>query len=126
MRKNVLKRQDGMSLIGLLTVVFLIISFALIAMKLVPLYMRNHTIKSVMAGMTDAPGVTKMSTRKIKQSILRRLDINSIYEFDRKTLTVKKVKGYFELRAEYEVREPIVGNIDVVLSFKELTKIPIR
>ena len=126
MKKILLKRQQGMSMIGMLIVIMLIIGFALLAMKLTPIYIRNNSIKTILEGMSDTPGITKMTPKKIKKMIIRRIDINSIYDFDNKTLTVKKVKGYFVLKAEYEVREHLVGNVDVVLSFKEKTEIPIR
>ena len=115
-----------MSLIGLLTVIILILSLALLAMKMIPVYMRNHTIRTVIEGMQDEPGITKMSPGNIKKMVMRRLDINSVYDFDRKTLSVKKVKGYYNIIVEYEVRQDVMGNVDLVMSFNEISKIPLR
>lgn len=119
-------RQGGMSFIGLLTVIILIISMALLAMKMVPVYLRNHTIRNVIEGMKDVPGVSQMSSRKIKQLVLRRLDINSVYDFDNSTLSVQKVQGHHVIKAEYEVRQDVIGNVDIVMSFNEVAKVPLR
>ncbi|OGT89593.1 MAG: hypothetical protein A2286_12655 [Gammaproteobacteria bacterium RIFOXYA12_FULL_61_12] len=119
------KRERGMTLIGFLIVVSLVISAALVVMKVGPYYLRNHSIKEVLDGLKEAPGITKMAPGQIKAMVIRRLDINSVYGFDSKSLNVTNEKGHIVVTADYEVREHIAGNLDVVLTFKEKTEIPI-
>lgn len=126
MRASFRNGQRGLSLVGFLMVMGLAIFFALIGMKMGPYYLRNHSINTVLQGMKDEPGVTKMAPNQIKDLIMRRLDINSVYNFDRKDINVAKDRGFFIMTAEYEVREHIVGNVDVILGFKNKAEIPIQ
>ncbi|MBU0499502.1 MAG: DUF4845 domain-containing protein [Gammaproteobacteria bacterium] len=126
MQKSLSRDQRGMSLIGFLIVVALVIFTALLAMKLGPYYLRHNTIKSVLDGIRDEPGITKMAPGQIKDMVMRRLDINSVYNFDRKSLNVTKDKGFYVIAVDYEVREHVVGNADALLTFKDKTEIPIQ
>ena len=119
-------KQRGMSLIGMLMVIILIISFALLGIKIVPLYLQNHTVKKVIDGLNDEPGITKMSPRRIRQLTMKRMNVNSVYHFKEDYLSVSKGRKYITVIADYEVRENIVGNLDVMLTFHEKTEIPLR
>ena len=119
------RTQKGMTFTGVLVVVVMIVAMALTAMKLIPTYIRHSSIKTVMRNFKEEPGVTKMHPKKIKQMALNRLDINSVYDFDPKTLEVKREKKYIVLSTDYEVRKNMVANIDVVVKFSERVEIPI-
>ena len=50
----------------------------------------------------------------------RRLKINGVYDFNVKdNVKVTREKGRTTVRVKYEVRRPVVGNVDVVVYFDD-------
>ncbi|MCB1800504.1 MAG: DUF4845 domain-containing protein [Gammaproteobacteria bacterium] len=93
--------------------------FILIGIKMVPTYLENYSIRQVLKNMENDRAVRKMTPGEVRQSFIKRLKINSVYNFDRDTLKIKKEKTGTSIEVDYEVRKPVAGNVAVVMSFKE-------
>ena len=93
--------------------------FALIAIKMVPTYLENYSIRHVLEVMENDREVRKMTPREMKKSFIKRIKINSVYEFDRNALKIKKGKDGFHIDVNYEVRKPVAGNVSIVMEFSE-------
>ncbi len=119
------RQQNGVTLIGWIVIIALVVSIAMLVAVLTPVYVQNFALRSVMDGMKEEPGVTQMTPKKIKDLISRRLYVNEVREFDMKNLNVEKKKGHIIITADYEIRRHLAGNIDAVLTFNEKTDIPI-
>jgi hypothetical protein len=77
-----------------------------------------------MEAMAHDPSLKDASTRELKSSFMRRININSIYDFPKNGFRVDRSHGGGTvLRIDYEKREPMVGNIDVVMHFKKEVKL---
>ena len=62
--------------------------------------------------------VHQMSKADIRGSLAKRFRVNSLRGFDlREVIKIERNKVDTSLSVEYEKREPIVFNIDIVLSF---------
>ncbi|MFC1684668.1 DUF4845 domain-containing protein [Pseudomonadota bacterium] len=114
-----LKKQRGMTGLGWLTVLFLIGFFAFLALKLIPIYLEHHSIKSVIMSLNQEPQITKKSPAEVRKLILKRLKINSVYDFKKEYLKIKKGGGVMTVSVVYDVREPMIGNVDILVAFKE-------
>jgi Tfp pilus assembly major pilin PilA len=113
-------RQRGMTMISWLIVLGIAVFFVLIGIKMVPTYLENYSIKQVLANMQNDRTVRKMTPKEMRESFMKRIKINSVYEFDRKWITIKKEKSGGTLFAvDYEIRKPVAGNVSIVMAFSD-------
>ena len=118
--------QRGMTPIGWILVFLLIAFFTLITLKLVPIYIDSFTIGSVISDLKKEPGIGSKSPREVLATIEKRLDINMVKGVTADDIIVEKVGDTMSISAEYEVRENILGNVDVVVSFNKSVEVSAR
>lgn len=121
---NLHTKQKGLTLIGWIFVLAVGLFFLLLALSIMPSYIRYQTIASVMDTMVDEAAFSKASPKKIKGSFERRIDINGVYDFDMTTLTVtRSMKGMMEMTLEYQDLKPMVGNVEALITFKKTVQL---
>ena len=111
--------QAGMSFLGILLVVAIVGSAVTLVLKLGPHYIDFYTVKSVIEDLPDQK-VHEMSRRDIQESLQKRFKVNNLRDF--KVVDILKIeRGRDEttLLVNYEQREHLVSNVDIVLAFKE-------
>jgi len=111
--------QRGVTFTGLAALVGLIAFFALIAIRLAPIYIENFSIVSAMKSTFEQEGVDDMSAGEIQQSLTRRMSIDNVDAIDGSDVVVSRDEGALVLSVEYEVRTAMFGNVDLVVSFDE-------
>jgi|SRR5690554_921536 len=110
--------QQGLSPLGVLLVVMLFAFFLVSGLKLLPHYMDFSQLKTVYQNINDQPNIDAMSPQDVQSAISRALSINSLGDFDIKENTViSKESGHLKVGLDYEVREHLFANINVVLTF---------
>ncbi len=109
--------QRGMTAIGWLLVLGLIAFFTLITLRLVPLYLEFAKVASVFESLQTEPGVTRMSKGEILSLIQKRFDVNDVANVNARDTKVSKDKGRLNISIQYERREHLISNIDVVATF---------
>ena len=115
--------QKGMTAIGWLLVLGLIAFFTLITLRLIPAYLEFAKVSSVLESLQDEPGITRKSKTEIIKMITKRFDVNDVYDVDPKIVKVSKDKGVLKVSINYERREHMVGNIDVIATFDKLVEV---
>ncbi len=113
------KKQQGMTGLGWMTVIFLICFFAFVGIKLLPVYMENYSVKSIIKAVKQEPNIAKKSAAAVRALINKRLLINGIRDIKKEHISIKKFAGVLSVKIEYEVRKPLFGNMDAVMSFKD-------
>ena len=109
-------KQKGMTLIGFIFVLAFVIFLSFIGMKIGPMYMEYYSVVSAMNGIASERGSARLSPYQIKLRFLTRLNVS--YTENVKESHLKIIRGNgVHMRVTYEVREPIVGNLDVVAKF---------
>lgn len=108
--------QRGITLIGFLIVLAIVGFFAYIAMKLVPIYNEYFSIVSAMKAVQSEPGIANKTPTEIRGMLSRRFDIGYVKSVEPQDAKITRADGYI-LQIKYEVREPFVYNIDLVVSF---------
>ncbi len=118
--KYLARQQRGIGLLGWMFIIAVALFFALLGMKMVPAYINYFDMVKVMESMAQDPSLKEAGTVQLKNSFLRRIDINGIYDFPKDGFKVDRSRGEGTiLRVDYEKREPLVGNVDVVMHFKK-------
>jgi hypothetical protein len=119
-------RQRGMTPIGWILVFLLIAFFTLVALKLVPIYLDSFTIGSVISDMRQEPGIAAKTPREVVAMIEKRLDINMVEGITADDIFVEKRGDTMTISAEYEIREKMLGNVDVIISFNKTVEVESR
>ncbi len=113
------KKQKGMSLVGFLIVLAMVIFFAYLGMRIAPIYIEFYSVKQAMNGIADEPGSANYSPYDLKAKFLDRLFINySAGNVKSENIRVVRNNGVW-LVVKYDVRKPVMGNLDVIASFDE-------
>ncbi len=118
-----LKYQRGLTGIAWMIVIALIMFFAYVAILLLPIYLENNSVKSVIGDLAD--GDDKFTTAtQLRKIINRRLDINMATSVSSSDITISRDANIFVVTIDYEVREPFLGNIDLLFTFNSEVEVP--
>lgn len=123
-------KQRGLGLIGWSMLIVAVGFVLLTTAKLVPAYISNHTVRDCLEQVVnDSPirkGFSAMQSQvAIKNSLRKRLNMNDIDVVNlNDDLEFTREDGGVMVDVYYEVRKPLMGNIDVVLSFEESVLVP--
>lgn len=114
-----LQRQQGMTLFGWIVVLGLIAFFVLLTLRLMPNYLENFKVAETLQSLRNEPEITRKSTVEIRKLIDRRFMINDVTSIAAKDVQITNEKGRMTVRAQYEIRVPVLGNVDAVTKFDE-------
>jgi hypothetical protein len=118
MKGKAMKRtQSGMTLIGFVIVLAVVGLFAYIGMKLIPMYSEYYAVKSALKGLSAEPGIADQDPAKIQDLFFRRLYISYAENVKPENVKIKRVDAGWQMDVNYEVRKPIISNLDVVGKF---------
>ncbi len=118
--------QRGMTAIGWLLVLGLIAFFTLITLRLVPIYLEYAKVVSVLESLSSEKGIGSKPRREIISLVTKRFDMNDVRKVSPKLVKLSKDKNKTRISIEYERREHLVSNIDVVVSFNKQIEVPSR
>ncbi|WP_372012868.1 DUF4845 domain-containing protein [Pseudoxanthomonas sp. 10H] len=111
------RKQSGLSLVAFLVVLAVVGFAAYIGMKLFPMYQEYYSVRTAMKGLANEPGVGDMDPRRIQDLFFRRLDMSYSDNVKPQNVKFERTDGGWDMRVQYEVRRPLVGNLDVVGHF---------
>jgi len=123
MRTMKVYKQSGMTLIGFIFVLSFVIFLTYIGMKIGPIYMEYYSVVSAMNGVASERGSARYSPYDIKVKVLNRLYVSYSAE-NVKEQHIKLIRrNGVNLRIAYEVRKPVIGNLDVVAKFDKTVRL---
>ena len=70
----------------------------------------------------NQPGIGTKSPKEIRDNLFNRLYVSYVKSVTRDKVKILR-KGGLKLQVKYEVREPIMGNLDVVVSFDKTVRL---
>lgn len=122
-----IKQQRGMTGLGVLAIAILVIFAGYLCLKLAPPYYQNYLVVSTLKTIVkEYEGEPTVNFQQFKRDITRqfddRLHINSVYDVKKEHLTMRQVKNTVEISLDYKIQVHIVGNMDVLLHFKDRVK----
>ena len=112
------RKQSGITMIGFLITLALIILFIYCGMKIIPMYTEFYSVKQAMAGIAKEPEMGNASKDKVRQMFKRRLDIsyaNTVLKMD--PLKIESTDSGYKMTVDYERREELIANLDIVGKF---------
>lgn len=113
------RKPKGMSLIGFILVLIMVMFFVFLAMRIAPIYLEYYSVVSAMNGLANERGSAQFSAYDIKAKVLNRLYVSyTDGNVAEENIRIVRRQGV-QLRITYEVRKPLMGNLDVIASFDE-------
>jgi hypothetical protein len=120
------RTQAGMTMWGVMMVFALIAFFSLLTLKLLPPYLENMRVKTVLANLQAQPNVASMSNDDVRNALERRFDIEDVTRVDlRKDLKVEMVPNSKQkrIRIVYQVQVPLAYNVSALMDFDDSVEV---
>ena len=118
MKPHFPKRQAGMGVGGWLMVLFIAGTVMTLAAKVVPVYADQHTMVSILDGMAIENGLGQKRDTELYKLIKSRFKMNNIRDFAIKdNIAIDRTSNGVEVVLKYEVRMPLIQNMDMIASF---------
>ena len=110
-------QQRGVSLSGLLMWSVVLVMMAILGMKLMPVYAEYSSIQKALVGIASDPDFEDTTSRQIRESFIKRSQIDDIRAVTGKDIEIKKENKQRVLEISYSVIVPVVANISLFIEF---------
>ncbi|MBT2748216.1 MULTISPECIES: DUF4845 domain-containing protein [unclassified Lysobacter] len=117
------RNQSGITLIGFIIVLGLAGVFVYVGMKLVPMYTEFYSVKRSLADLAKEPGAGHMDSAKARDLFFRRMDMSYVDSVKPENFKIVRSDGGMQITVNYEVRRPLIANLDVVGRFNAVQQL---
>src|SRR5699024_10763448 len=90
----------------------------LATIRLVPVYLEYSSVRTVINNVISDSNTTMLSEHQIRDTIAKRFQVNRVESLTASDLDIKKDGVRLSIKVDYEVREPLVANVGLVVTFK--------
>jgi len=113
-----LRHQSGIGWLGWVTILLLVGSVGLFALRLVPIYLDYFQVLDVARSLQRESGVAGKSKSALKTLVASRFRQNNIYKLKPTILKFSKSSQQrLIVHIDYEERATLFGNIDILVTF---------
>lgn len=114
------RRESGLTLIGFIIVLAMVLFFAYAGMRVVPMYLEYHALGNALKTLQNDPAAKSMPPQKLKQKIQTSLWASyANNNIKTEHMHISKKSDGINIRVAYDVRKPFLGNIDIIGSFEK-------
>ena len=128
--RNIIRKQDGLTGIGIIFVLAVLAGVVLLVLRLFPLYNEKFQVVSTLNTVASQPDAATYTTKTAGKAFMRAISTTTINRFDDRTikenLKVLKPKKKGDpriLHFQYEARNKFFADIEFALVFDK--KIPL-
>jgi len=126
---HMIKRESGMSLIGGLITVALIIVVTTLAIKIIPVYIKDMNIHAEMNKLGDdilkSQETSRITPETIKSHLLNRFALKGVTEITSDEIVVTESEVNFNVRVQHEFKARIIQDKYFTLNSNRTVNIPI-
>ena len=119
MKRGSSERQRGLTVIGMLLLIVVLGFMALVAMKVIPMYIQYFTIKSTIESIRKEPQLAQMGLMEIQTAIQKRFDIGYVDKITAKDIKLRNDRSGRVLDLVYEDDQPLFYGLHIVLKVNE-------
>jgi hypothetical protein len=112
------RKQSGMTMLGFLITLAVVMFFLYCGMKVVPMYIEFYSVKKALASIANEQDASNASKENIRAMFKRHLTIDYVSIIKPEMLKIDSTDAGYNLVVEYERREELFANLDVVGKFK--------
>lgn len=114
-----LKKQRGATFVFWVFFLALIGFLIMIGIKLFPVYYKGFATQKIVEDLAAEMQEKKPNKKQLWIAIDKRININSIYGVNKEHFVYESGKGSYSFGLDYEVRVPIVANLDAIVRFDQ-------
>lgn len=114
-----LKKQRGLTMISWIFVAAGVGVFALVFMKLIPVYLDNYAVKGALKSIMEDDSMRASSKEQVVEAIMKRININEITDVERDNITVQKDPNQLVVDVDYAAQRQMIGNVYLFVVFNE-------
>jgi len=119
---KIICKQDGLTFLGFLIVLGVIGAFALMALRLFPLYNEKFKVLAVMQSVANQPNSGSMTQAEVWKVFYNNADVQGVRMFGENKVVMEHVKlekedGAPVLHVFFEKRNKLFDDIELVLNF---------
>lgn len=111
------RHQQGMTLTSFIVVLAVVGVFVYMGMKLIPMYSEYFAVKKAVESMAREPEMASNPPEKIKDLFFRRMEVDYVGNIKPENVKVARKDAGWIMTVDYEVRRPLIANLDVVGHF---------
>ena len=113
-----LRQQKGMTGIAMAMILVLVAFFAMVVLRLFPIYMEHFSVTSHLKTLSKDEGASQKTNSEIISKLTKSFGIDDVKNVTGEHIFIEREKGgVVTVAVEYEVRTPAISNIDMVVSF---------
>ncbi len=115
-------RQTGLTPVGVLLLILVILFLARFAISVMPAYLENFSVTSSLKSLREeaSKGFDKS---RLLEILNRRLSINDVQHVTAEDIVIEVQGKKTVVRIDYQVRSTFIGNIDAVVSFSDSVEV---
>jgi len=111
--------QRGRSLLAILAILVVVGFFALLGVRLAPVYLDYWTIVSVAESVQEDPEYDGGSLREVRRALKTRMTLNNLRSYDDDIYSLSRADdGGYNIDIVYEKRVPFIANVELVAAFE--------
>lgn len=119
MKTTMPSKMRGLSVVGWLLVAAVVVVLGSAAIKIIPAYMEFNTIRGTLNSVLQDSKSALKSDSEILSDIDKRFMINNVKAITYHDIVVERQGNTMILSVDYEVRENLFGNVDLVMTFSD-------
>lgn len=108
------RKQNGMTMIGFLITLSVVMFFVYCGMKIVPMYSEYYSVKQALAGIANEADSSNSSKEELRDAFFKRLYMSYANNVKPEALKIESTDTGYIMKVDYERREPLISNLDVV------------
>ena len=115
------RRENGMTYLGMLIMLIVIAFFAVVLIKVAPLYIESFKVKSSLDSLAQESkdGQPLSSPQEIEKHLFNRLGVNDVQHVTRKDIKITREGRKTVVVVDYEARVTLFDNLDLVAHFPD-------
>lgn len=123
--------QKGMTLIGMLLTMAVVVLGGLVFMQTVPVYLQYYSIKQSIKALSEVPasslsGDSLMDAQFLRDSLSKRLDISGISSIKEDQIKVIPLAlNRFKVSVKYQVINPLIYHANLLFDFDETYEVKV-
>lgn len=112
-------RQKGLSFSGFAVFIVIVGFFAFLGLRLAPAYMQYYSIVKCMKELAADPAASGKNIKEVRKMLEKRLDVSYVESIKPDEIRFDDTSGTRSLTVSYEVRKPLIYNLDFVAKFEK-------
>ena len=115
------RRENGMTYLGMLIMLIVIAFFAIVLIKVAPLYMEHFKVKSSLDSLAQEAkdDQSVLSPAEVEKHLLNRLNINDVEHVTKDDIKITREGRKTVVEVDYEARVTLFDNLDLVARFPD-------